>query len=110
MTAEEVENNCPAKLQDLGNRIAVFLDKARKCAEKVDQYYTTIGQHLAEAQRICDDVGFTAFREKFFPDLGKSRVYELLQIATNKKSIEQVKACTRSAWPSTGRRRSRTRY
>ena len=95
VTAEEVENNCPAELQDLGKRIAVDLDKARKCAEKFEQYYTSIDQYLAEAQRICDDGGFKAFREKFFPDLGKSRVYELLQIATNKKSNEQVKASTR---------------
>src|SRR5262249_11268973 len=39
--------------------------------------------------------GFNAFREKFFPDLGKSRVYELLSIATNKKSSEDIKAGTR---------------
>ena len=95
VTAEDVENNCPATLQDLGKRIAVYLEKARRSDEKAKQYYTTIAQHLAEAQRICDDVGFKAFREKFFPDLGKSRVYELLQIATNKKSIEQINASRR---------------
>ena len=96
LTAAQVERDCPAILQDLGKRIAVHLEKARKCEEKAKQHYATIAQHLAKAKEACDDGGFKAFREKFFPDLGKTRVYELLLIATNKKSIEQVRAGTRA--------------
>ena len=95
VTAEEVENNCPVMLQDLAKHITAHLEKAHRCEEKAEQHYTTISQYLADAQRTCDEGGFKAFREKFFPELGKSRVYELLQIATNKKSIEQIKANTR---------------
>ena len=96
LTAGQVEGDCPAILQELGKRIAVHLEKARKCEEKAEQHYTTAAQHLAEAKEACDDGGFEAFQEKYFPALGRTRVYELLSIATNKKSIEQVRADTRA--------------
>jgi hypothetical protein len=96
LTAAQVERDCPAILQDLGKCIAVHLDKARKCEEKAEQHYTAIAQHLAKAKEACDDGGLNAFRERFFPDLGKSRVYELLAIANNKKSVEEIKASTRA--------------
>jgi hypothetical protein len=96
LTAAQVEEGCPAMLQDLGKRIAVHLDKARRCEEKAEQHYTAIAQHLAKAKDACDDGGFDAFREKFCPDLGRTRVYELLSIGANKKSIEQVRADTRA--------------
>ena len=41
---------------------------------------------------ICDKGGFNAFRKRHCPSLGKSRAYELLAIATGKKSIEQSRA------------------
>jgi hypothetical protein len=62
---------------------------------KAEQHYTAIAQHLAKAKEACDDGGFNAFREKFFPELGKTRIYQLLAIATNKKSVEQIRADTR---------------
>jgi hypothetical protein len=92
ITAAQVEKECPDALQDLGKRIATHLEKARKCEEKTEQHYTAVAQLLAKAEEACDDGGFTAFCERFFPDLGKTRVYELLQIATNKTSVEQVRA------------------
>jgi hypothetical protein len=95
LTAAQVEENCPAALQDLGKRIAAHFDKARKYQEKAEQHYTAIAQHLAKAKEACDAGGFNAFREKFFPELGRTRTYELLAIATNKKSVEETKAGTR---------------
>jgi hypothetical protein len=50
---------------------------------------------IAEAEQLCDSSGFDAFRKKFFPNLGKSRVYELLAIASGKKSIEETRAVNR---------------
>src|SRR5262249_11250141 len=85
--------------QDWGTRIAVHLEKARKCEEKAEQHYTTVAQHLARTKEACDDGGFDAFREKFCPDLGRTRVYELLSIGADKKSIEQVRAETRARAP-----------
>ena len=95
LTAAQVEKECPEALQTLGKRIAAHFDKARKCEAKAEQHYTAIAQLLAKAEEACDGGGFTAFRERFFPNLGKSRVYELLQIATNEKSVEEVRTDTR---------------
>jgi hypothetical protein len=50
---------------------------------------------MMEAKELCDGAVFVAFREKFFPNLGKSRVYELLAIANKKKSISTTRARTR---------------
>src|SRR5262249_28762166 len=72
------------------------LDKARKYGDKANQHTISAAQHLARAKERCDDGGFEAFRNKYWPDLGKSRVYELLSIGNEKKSIEEVKASTRA--------------
>ena len=82
-------------LQDL-ERIAAHSEKAQKCKDKADQHYTTVAQRLATAHGACEEGGFHAFRERFFPALGKSRVYELLAIGTNKKSDKEIKASTRA--------------
>jgi hypothetical protein len=95
VTAEQIQSDCPVELQDLAERIKVHLEKARKYKEKSNDHYITAGQYLAEAQKTCDEGGFSAFRDKYFPHLGRSRVSELLQIATKKKSIEEVRASTR---------------
>jgi hypothetical protein len=102
ITAAQVEKSCPAKLLSLGERVTVHFKKAREYEEKAErhqekarQHYPTIGWHLAEAKKICDTGGFNAFREKFCPSLGKSRAYELLAIATDKKSDAEIKAATR---------------
>jgi hypothetical protein len=79
----------------LGKRLGVHLDKARQCEEKAAQHCTAAGQLLLEAQKLCNEDGFTVFKKKFCPNLGRSRAYELLAIANGKKSIEGTKAGTR---------------
>jgi hypothetical protein len=96
ITAAQVEKDCPVILQDLGKRIAAHLEKARKCEEKAEQHYTSVAKHLANAKQACDEEGFTAFREKFCPKMSQSRAYELLSIANNKKSVEEIRAATRA--------------
>jgi hypothetical protein len=49
-------------------------------------------QLLADAQGACDEGGFNKFREKFLPNLGKSRIDELHAIGISKKSIQEIKA------------------
>jgi hypothetical protein len=94
-TAALVEQKCPRRLYELGEQIAAHLEKAAKCEEKAEQHYTTAGQLLAQVRELCDEDGFHAVREKFFPDLGRSRAYEILQVAAGKKSIEDIRAGTR---------------
>ncbi len=95
-TAEQIEENCPDRLQRLGNEIAVRIRKADKQIEQAENHSISIDRLIAQAQQLCDGGGFLAFQKKFFPDLGKSRVYELLAIGTNKKSVEETRARTRA--------------
>jgi hypothetical protein len=95
VTATEIEKRCPAKLQDIGKRIDVHLTKAAQHDDKAEQHRISAGQLLAEAQAACDGGGFTAFRERFCPNLGKSRAHELLLIASGRKTVEETKAATR---------------
>ena len=95
LTAAQIEKDCPALVEDLGNRIAAHYDKLVKCEEKAEQHKIAIGQLLVKAKEACDAGGFTAFRERFCPNLGKSRAHELLLIASGKKTIEETKSAIR---------------
>jgi hypothetical protein len=94
LTAAQIKNDCPVLVQDLGKRIAALYDKMVKCEGKVEQHKIAIRQMLTQAKGACDEGGFTAFRERFCPKLGKTRAHELLQIASGKKTIEDVRAAT----------------
>jgi hypothetical protein len=96
LTAAQIEENCPVALQNLGKQIAVQYEKALKYEDKANQNYTTVTQLLATAHEACDEGGFNTFRKTFFPNLARSRVYELLAIGTNKKSDKEIKASTRA--------------
>jgi hypothetical protein len=96
VTAAQIETDCPIEVQDLGRQLAAHYDKLIKCEDKAEQHKIAIGQLLVRAKEACDAGGFTAFRERFCPDLGQSRAYELLQIASGKKTDEETKAATRN--------------
>ncbi len=95
LTAELIQTHCPTYLQDLGKRIAAHYDKLVQYEDKAEQHKIAIGQLLVQAKEACDAGGFAAFRERFCPNLGKSRAYELLAIAAGKKTIEETKTATR---------------
>jgi hypothetical protein len=65
----------PVLVLDLGQRIATHYDKLLKCEDKAGQHKIAIGQLLAKAKEACDAGGFTRFRKRFCPDLGKSRIH-----------------------------------
>ena len=90
-TAQQVEQDCPTQLQDLAKNIATHLDKARKSEEQAEQHYTAAAKYLAEAQAACDENGFKAFQEKFCPDIGRSRAYELLAVVRGKRPSERLR-------------------
>jgi hypothetical protein len=106
VTAAQIKKGCPVEVQALGRRIAAHLQKVRDYEaraqekagvelRKADDNWTTVTQLLVEAKAKCDIGGFTAFKEKFCPNLSRSRIYELLQIGSGKKTVEQVKAGSR---------------
>lgn len=94
-TSAQIEKDCPVKLQDLGKRINVHLNKAAQCDDKAEQHRISAGQLLAEAKAACDGGGFNKFRELCCPNLGKSRAHELLQIVSGQKTLEETKTATR---------------
>ena len=94
-TAEQIEKKCPEHLRKIGKQIAARLEKIDKQIVQAENHSISVNQLIAEAKTLCDEGGFNAFREKFFPNLGKSRVYELLAIGTGKKTVEEARASNR---------------
>jgi hypothetical protein len=95
VTALQVENDCPDRLQEIGRQIAARIEKIDKQIVQAENHSISINQLIAKAKELCDEGGFNAFQKKFFPDLGKSRFYELLAIGTNKKTVEEIRASNR---------------
>ena len=94
-TAAQIEKDCPAQLQDLAKELRQGLEKLCEQKKLAGDQEIAVKQLIAQAKKLCDAGGFNAFQKMFFPDLGKSRVYELLAIGTNKKSAVEIRASTR---------------
>jgi hypothetical protein len=94
-TAAQVNEDCPLRLQQIGKEIAERLTKVDKQITLADNHAIAINKLIEEAKELCDASGFEVLQEQFFPDLGRTRIYELLAIATNKKSVEEIRASTR---------------
>ena len=92
LPAEQIAGDCPTEIRDLGKRIAAHLEKAERCEAKANDHRIAAGKLLAQAREACDEGGFNAFRERFCPNLGRSRAYDLLAIASGKKTIEDRRA------------------
>ncbi len=84
-------------LKDLGDRVAAHLKKVREYEaaarekagvelQKSQDNRDSIAHLLAEAKTKCKSLGFKAFKEKYCPDLGKTRLYELLSIGDGRKT------------------------
>jgi hypothetical protein len=94
LTAAQIEKNCPASVEGWGNQIKGHYKTALQYEGKAEQQWNSIGRYLAQAKAACDGGGFAAFRERFCPDLGKTRVYELLRIGSGKTTTENLRAAT----------------
>jgi hypothetical protein len=95
ITAAQIEERCPDRLQEIGKQIRERFMKAKNGYQKADDHIDTIRVLLNEAESLCDESGFKKFQEILCPELAKSRAYELLAIARNKRSIEETRARTR---------------
>ncbi len=92
LTAEQIEKECPARLQQIGKEIRQRIAKAERQAELAQNHLIAVDQLLAEAKTMCDEGGFEKFRESFCPQLGKSQAYALLAIAAGKKTLAEHRA------------------
>lgn len=76
--------------------VKVLFEKAEQASEKAEQYYTAIGLNLKELKdRKPKDIPWPEFAAKHFPMIGRSRGYELLQLADGKTTVEKTRAGTR---------------
>ena len=94
LTAAQIEKgeNLPPRLHQIGKEVEAKLAKADKYHGKAEDMIASVGQLLAEAKELCDGDGFNVFKAKYCPSLGKSRAYEIFAIATNKTTVEEVRA------------------
>jgi len=94
LTAAQIAKgrNLPTRLINIGREIEAKASKYRAYEAKASDMAVSIRELLAEAATYCDKGGFNAFRRKFCPSLGRSRAYELLAIASGKKSADETKA------------------
>ena len=88
-TATQIEEDCPARLQQIGREIAERLKKAEKQAKLAADHVIAVDKLLTEAKGLCDGGGFNKFREQFCPQLGKSQAYALRAIAAGKKTLAE---------------------
>ena len=79
------------RLDAIGKEIEVKLIKA----DKANDMLVSVNQLLVEAEALCTKfggnvMGFSVFKEKFCPSLGRSAAYEVRAILLGKKTKEQL--------------------
>jgi hypothetical protein len=85
------------RLEQIGREITSRVEKLDKLGTKAVDQVDSIGQLLAEAEKLCDTPeAFEAFKQKHCPDLGRSRTYELLAVKEGRKSLEDIRASTKA--------------
>ncbi len=94
LTATQIERgtNLPPRLESIGREIEAKVAKFQVYETKASDFAASIQALLNEAKGYCNEAGFAAFRRRFCPSLGKSRAYEMLAIASGRKTLAQVKA------------------
>jgi hypothetical protein len=94
LTAAQINRgkHLPPRLINIGREVEAKVSKFETYEIKAADMAVSIKQLLAEAATYCDRGGFNAFRKTHCPSLGKSRAYELLAIASGRKTVEQSKA------------------
>jgi hypothetical protein len=95
LTAAQIENDCPLRLQQIGREITTRLEKADKQTQLAEDQLISVKELVAEAKELCDRSGFKAFQKKFCPTLRRSRAYAVLALAAGKKTLEQDRAQNR---------------
>lgn len=94
-----------SEIEQDGRFIEAHLKKMRECEakaiekagpeiHKANDHWITIGQRLDAAKKKCKQAGenFEEFKEKYCPDLGRSKIYKLLAIADGRTTPEEERA------------------
>jgi hypothetical protein len=83
------------RLHSIGREIRVRVEKLNQIGAKAVDMVDSINCLLREAEPLCDPDGFVAFKQRYCPDLGRSRMYELLAVEQGRKTVEQIRASGR---------------
>lgn len=89
---EQEGKKIAAHLQKVREYEAAAREKAGHELKKADEHFVSLTQELAAVKAKCKSAGFKVFKEKYCPDLSRSRIYQLLEIGTGKKTLEQSRA------------------
>jgi hypothetical protein len=81
-----------AQLKKVREYEAAANEKAGHELKKTDEFWVSLTQTLAEVKAKCSGMGFRTFKEMYCPDLSKSRIYQLLEIGTGKKTLAESRA------------------
>jgi len=93
-------------LADLGKEIAARLQKVRAYEtaasekagvelQKAQDHRDAIAKLLVEAKAKCRGLGFKTFKEKYCPDFGRSKIYQLLQIGRGDTTADEIRETKR---------------
>src|SRR5262249_32913314 len=73
--------------------IRALIGKGDHAAIKAEQFYTAAGKHLVELKERCREEWLQLAKDKV--GIGRSRAYELMQIGSGRRTVEQVRENTR---------------
>jgi hypothetical protein len=82
-------------LHDIGREIRARVEKLNQLGGKTVDMVDSINHLLDDARKLCDEAGFEAFKKSCCPELGQSRVYELLAIKEGRKTLEEIREAGR---------------
>jgi hypothetical protein len=84
------------RLHSIGREIRARVERLDRIGAKAVNMVDSINCLLREAEPLCDPDGFVAFKERYCPELGRSRTYELLAVDRGSKTVEQIRAAGRA--------------
>jgi hypothetical protein len=85
-----------ADLQRIGREIRARVERLDRIGAKAVNMAASINHLLGQAEALCTPEGFVAFKQCYCPELGRSRIYELIAIEQGRKTVEQVRAAGRA--------------
>lgn len=81
-----------AQIEVMRRYEAAAEEKAGHELKKAEENRATIEKRLADVHAKCTRGGFTAFKAKYAPDFGRTKLYQALAIGSGKKTRDQVRA------------------
>jgi hypothetical protein len=85
-----------ARVQKVRAYEAAASEKAGVELQKALDHRDAIAKLLVEAKAKCRGLGFKVFKEKYCPDFGRSKIYQLLQIGRGDTTADEIRETKRT--------------